>query len=537
MEPTVEEVLTYEPFRRADARAVAGAAHLARPVRWVHISEMPSPGRLFRGNELLLTQGRGIGDDPQRQREWVRGLAEARVSGVAVELGVVFSQLPAALVEEAEVTGLPLITLRHPAYFMDMTEAVHSAIVNRQYGLLQRAETISREFTRLMTQGAGLGRLVSELAVVVGNPVVLADQAQRVGEYAPDTPEFVDWLSGWRDHCRVGHASPTPEAPSRCTESSPACTWMPLVVRGEPWGSVHVIEADKPCDEVDVLAIERAAAAIGLVLAIGHEPRPLDTDGRSNLVHDLTRGHAVDLAAARRKATAFGADLDGPLRVAVVRPVGARDDRGPRQARTLRVVSASVARHTAGQDVSPLVGYDDDQVVVVTRDGEPDEQCWHRVVDECRERNDPVHIVVAVSEPTQLAGVAGAFLEAADTAGYGERTGRTDVVLHAADLGINRLLLALDGGPVLARHIRRELGALLDHDADATAPLLPTLAAYLDNGGHKTEIAKALNIERRTLYYRLERLSELVHGPLDDPETRASLLLALRGLDYRTPGS
>lgn len=534
MEPTLEEILAYEPFRRADARTVAGHAHLTRTVRWVHISEMPNPGRLFKGNELLLTQGRGISSDPHRQRRWIRGLAEAGVAGAAVELGVIFTNLPTELVDEAEATGLPLISLRHPAYFMDMTQAVHSAIVNRQFGLLQRAETIGREFSRLITQGAGLGRLVAELASVIGNPVVLADQAERVDEYAPDTPEVVEWLGDWRAHCASGHVMASQESPSRCQDATPPCTWLPLVVRGEQWGSVHVLETAKTCDEIDLLAIERAAASIGLVLAIGQEPHSLDTDGRSTLVHDLTRGHNVDLARARRRARAFGADLDGALRVVVLRPFDGVTERGQQRARALRVVAGAVTRHVSG-DSGALVGYDNHQVVLITSDDQPMAEQWPKVLAECSGRNEPVHAIVGVSEPTELSGVAGAFLEAEDTARYGIRTGRTDTVLHARDLGINRLLLALDGGPVLARHIRRELGPLLEHDANASAPLLPTLVAYLDHGGHKTDVARALSIERRTLYYRLERLQELLGGSLEDPETRASLLLALRGLAYREP--
>src|SRR5690606_9570877 len=293
--------------------------------------------------------------------------------------------------------------------------------------------------------GAGLGRLVAELAGVVGNPVVLADQAGRVEEYAPDTPQVVEWLAGWREHWTAGHVAPSADSPARCTDSAPPCAWMPLVVRGEPWGSVHVPEMVKQCDEVDLMAVERAVAAIGLVLAIEQEPRPLDTDGRSSFVHDLTRGLAVDLAQARRRARAFGADLTGQLRVVVVRPVGG-GGRGPRRARTLRVVAGAVTRHLGAGDGAALVGYDEDQVVVVARDGETSATPWDRVLAECRDRNQPVHVVVGVSDPTELDGVPGAFLEAEDTARYGERTKGADTVLYARDLGLNRLLLALDGG-------------------------------------------------------------------------------------------
>lgn len=533
MNPTLAEVLQYEPFRRADARVVAGEQHLDRSVRWVHISEMPKPGRLFRGNELLLTQGRGISDDPARQRRWVRDLVEAHVAGVAVELGVVLSQLPEELVREAQAAGLPLVSLRHPAYFMDMTETIHATIVNRQYGLLQRAESIGREFTRLVVQGAGVARLIAELATIVRNPVVLADQAHQVMEYAPATPELVDWLREWQVHARTGHVQVPEDAPARCDQGDTACTWLPLVVRGEQWGTIHVLEQNRTCDEADVLALDRAGASIGLILAVTSEVEQQQADARSALVHDLVRGHGIDLREARRRADGFGIDLDRTLRVVVLRPVTAGDERDGRIARMLRATGTTARHISIEREDQPLVGYDGNQMVAVVADRSTSPKRWAAVVDECAGLRDPVPVVAGVSEPVPLAGVSGAFLDAEDAVRHGIRVGQVPGVHLAEELGINRLLLALDEGSALARHIERELGGVLDHDVGASVPLLPTLVAYLQAGGRKTAVARSLNIERRTLYYRLARLDELVRGPLENPENQAALLIAVRGLRYR----
>lgn len=532
MNPTLREILDYEPFRRAAARVVAGEDHLDRPVRWVHVSEMPSPGRLFRGDELLLTQGRGISKDPARQRRWIRDLAEARVAGAAVEVGVVLSDLPPALVKEAQRTGLPLVSLRHPAYFMDMTETVHSMIVNRQYGFLKRAESISREFSRLVVQGHGLGRLVGELATVVRNPVVLADQAQQVMEFAPETPELVDWLRDWQQHARTGHAPAPDGSPSHDVGTDASCTWLPLVVRGEQWGTIHVLEQNRPSDEVDLLALDRAAAAIGLLLAVSSDLDQQEPDARSALVHDLTRGHVADLREAQRRAAAFGSDLKESLRVAVLRPVMSGNRRDIRTPRALRTITAAVRR--CGSAASrQLLGFDRSQVVAIVSDQHASLKMWTEVVEECRDLRQPVPVVIGISESTDLAGVPGSFLDAENAVRHCIRIGDVPGVQYAERLGLNRLLLALDDGPALTRHIAQELGPVLDHDAEASVPLLPTLVAYLECGGRKTAVARALNIERRTLYYRLERLRDLVHRSLDEPETQASLLVAVRGMRYR----
>lgn len=57
--PTVREVLALDPVRRGAPRLVAGAAGLDRPVRWVHVAEVPDIATLLGGGELVLTTGIG----------------------------------------------------------------------------------------------------------------------------------------------------------------------------------------------------------------------------------------------------------------------------------------------------------------------------------------------------------------------------------------------------------------------------------------------------------------------------------------------
>lgn len=540
MNPTLAEVLAYEPFRRASAQVVAGEGALGRHVRWVHISEMPYPARLFRGGELLLTQGRTLSGDPAGQRRWVRELAEANLAAVAVEVGVVLPTLPSSLVAEARRTGLPLIVLQHPAYFMDMTEAVHSAIINRQYSVLYRVERIHREFSGMVMQGASLRRMIEELARITGNPVVLADQARQVVEFAPDTPELAEQLREWQAHARIGHSTP-PDGSAADSTARPACTWVPIVVRGEMWGSIHVLHLAGRCDEVERMALDGAAGAIGLAYTAVADVERREEDARGALVHDLLRRNYSDPGQAHRRAVALGVELARQLRVVVCRPleIWDIDERGVRRlGRKLRVVGGLV-RRTLSAD-RPLVGYDGSQVVAVVRDRPTSSRVVDRcteVVQQCASSREAIQLVVGVSDPADLAGLPRAYTDAEDAVRYAIRSRREPGVLLSADLGINRLLVALDDSGVLTRHIERELGAVLDHDAKTSAPLLPTLAAYLRLSGRKSEVARALGIERRSLYYRLERLQKLVNGPLHDPDVQVRLLIALRGLDFRQPGA
>lgn len=543
MRPNLQSILTYEPFRRAAALVVAGENDLERPVRWVHISEMPDPARLFQGSELLLTQGRGISSEEAEQRRWIRSLVEAGIAGVAVEVGVAFPSLPRALVHQARQDGLPLIRLTHPAYFMDMTEAVHSAIVNAHYGTLQRAESINRRFSRLALEGAGLSSMIAELARAVDHPVVLSDESHEIVAFAPQDAGFTALLRGWSAHARVGHSEALDGAPTSASAAGIDCVWVPIVVRGELSGTLHMLELDGEVEEVDRLALDRAAAAIGLAFAYAsasHLEYQRD-DARSVFVRDLLGGHYADIREMRLKAAGFGLQLTGEFRVLILRPLDSpayrSNERAERVVHPFRTISNAVSR-AFGLDTQPLVASDSGQLVVLLptphRTGNDDDVRRRTVdmVEDCAKRHG-IQLLVGLGDSSSVVGLPQAFADASATIRYAVRTRRRRCVLSPDELGIDRLLLELDQGPALCRHIERELGAILDHDATSRSPLLPTLIAFLNHDGRKADAARALNIERRTLYYRLDRIEELIKGSLHDIDTRLRLLIAVRGRDFR----
>jgi purine catabolism regulator len=83
--------------------------------------------------------------------------------------------------------------------------------------------------------------------------------------------------------------------------------------------------------------------------------------------------------------------------------------------------------------------------------------------------------------------------------------------------------------------VDQRLGALLEHDRLRAAKLLPTLEALCAHHWRKAETARALNLDRRSLYPRLERLQRVLDADLDDRDTRLGLELALRVWRLLTP--
>ncbi|MFA4965790.1 MAG: PucR family transcriptional regulator ligand-binding domain-containing protein [Thermoleophilia bacterium] len=193
---TLRDVLALDIFKQGQAEVVAGDGWLNREVRWVHLPErlLIAPGHL-RGGELVVIAGFDLPSSEEDQREIILQLAAVPIAALVIELGRVWKEVPAAVIEEAQVRRLPIIVLRRQTYFVQITEEVSAAIINRQYGLLRHAEQLARRFDTLLLSGASLDRLLSELSSCVGNPVVLEDISHEVVAYAERSQPIAHLLS------------------------------------------------------------------------------------------------------------------------------------------------------------------------------------------------------------------------------------------------------------------------------------------------------------------------------------------------------
>lgn len=230
--PTVREVLALDPVRHGAPRLVAGEVGLDRPVRWVHVAEVPDIATLLRGGELVLTTGIGLPADDAGLRAFIGALADVGVSGLVVELGRRYgSAVPRVMAAAAERRGLPLVELRRATPFVRVTEAVHALIVDAQLTELRATEEIHQRFTELSVEGAGPAEVVRQAAELAGCPVVLENLSRQVLAYDPAGESAELLLDGWEQHSRRIN-------PAGRTAYDPDSGWLVTTVgaRGQDWG-------------------------------------------------------------------------------------------------------------------------------------------------------------------------------------------------------------------------------------------------------------------------------------------------------------
>src|ERR671914_1820364 len=290
------DVLELPVFRRALPEVIAGAEGLDRELRWAHVIEMADPSDLLKGGELVLTTGIGTGAQERDQRRWIASVIEQGAAALAVELGSTWRErVPEPVVRACAEAGVPLIAFRRSVRFVEITEAVHAAVLNSQFELLRRGEEIHRRFTELILHGRGVPEILAELAGAVGNPVVLEDAGHELVFYVSGRSGDDVALSAWADFHRAEDRGETPEG----------AILVDVRLMDSSWGRLIALAVDEPLDDFDRVACERAALAVAIDLLGQQHEEHLRARSRGAFLSDLADGR-VDGSESARRAEALG---------------------------------------------------------------------------------------------------------------------------------------------------------------------------------------------------------------------------------------
>lgn len=403
-------------------------------------------------------------------------------------------------------------------------------LLARQAQSMERIAAIGQRFTELLLAGGDLQAILDALATIAGAPVAFDDAARQLVGFATAGLDSNALLTTWETHSRRVHAE----------SAAAGCAWAPVRLRDEEWGRLHLL-AEEDADEIDLLALDRAAAAIGVWLLSNRDRTALADRARGEFIADLRQGRRWSAQDAVARSRTLGGDLASPVLLGIAVELvadraAAQGARDPGSERALTAVQDQLRRLAAEAGttcMAAVVGSVCLAIVGLSSDARARSDAGRLAarlrssVQEELQRS----ISVGVSRPGSAEALRRALTEAVDAAAHGARTLRAGGVYHSADLGLRHLLARLGDGPELGRFVEDELGPLLEHDATGKVPLLPTLRAYLDSGGQKATAARMLHLERRSLYYRLERIEALLEADLDDPSTRLRAQVALQSLD------
>jgi PucR family transcriptional regulator, purine catabolism regulatory protein len=487
----LRQVLDHPVLQPARPVLLSGDDHVDHAVRWVHTADLYDIAPLLRGDEILLTNGVGlIGVDETGRRLYVRRLAESGVAGLLFEVGRTFADVPADMVDEARVVGLPVVELQPVLRFTEVAEAINSELIDRSVARLRHADEISRTLSEALARGASLGELIEQIGTALGTWVKLSDYAGRVvvaaGEVDPND------------------ADPSAEAP--------------VLVEGTAWGRLTVGAAGVA--EVLVEAVmDRAPTVLGLCLIREQKDVAGALRAQQLLLDQLGTNQSVDRGLLETRMRAAGvATSDHEYACVAVDPRRVESaakvvDRLIRQAGhgVFGLVEGTLCALVAGQtdETSPNLAH---VVRAAARDVLPRQARLCAVVGR------------AVRDPSDL---PRAMSEARATLSLGQDLHLTQPIVGVQALALERMLAAHGNLDATRRFVEDQIGVLQRADSAKSGQLSHTLEVLAACGGNKADAAKRLHMRRQSLYYRLDQIAKLLDVDLDDPKQLVTLTVAV----------
>ena len=516
---TVGDVLELDALVDAGIQVVAGAQALDREVSWVHAGEIADIASFLRPGDLLLTAGTGIRGAARDQRSYIEALHQAGASAIILEYGRAFREVPEVMREAAEAVELPFATLQRTVAFAEVTRAVHAWIIGRRYAMQNRAESMALEFNELLLSGGTISQVLAKLHELTGKAALLEDSAHQLIEYTGPPDELDAIVDQWSEHSRFGHSG-SREAQADAEEL--ACAWAPVTLRDEQWGRIHIVGGAAGVDEFDTLAAARASSAVGLALLSRRSSDRLAERTRSDLLAELERRAPQHPATFLRQARSLGANFRGCNLVAL---------RTSGEAESVEEADRTAGKRANTQSIPLLRSMDTDGgrlLLGIAQDRDAGSVARAFAESLVPAPGSP-QIAIGISRATSVPGLQRAFHEANEVLRFTRVSGAVGA-LEYSKLGLHLLLASLSDGPELASFVEAELGPLLDYDAKHRSPLLPTLRALLAHDSNRAAAARELHVERRSLYYRIERIEQVLDQSLDEHNVKLGLSVALRAL-------
>src|SRR6185437_12839519 len=396
---------------------------------------------------------------------------------------------------------------------------------------------------------AGAGRLDVPVRWVHALELTDVGRLLRGGELVLSTgialPESPSGLADYvASLAQVGVAGLAVELGRRYTGALPPALVAAAAARGVPLvelrREVAFIEITEAVHAriIDELLLSRAAATLALGHLLTSQAESLERQAHRTLISALIEGFGFAGAAdaddgeAAARARAMGVEVTGRDLVAVVvrlaDPVAAGG-----QAAVPNAAVLSAAEEMAGacraDGVPALVGALDDVragALLSLPPGADDDKPLRALAA----RLGPGPVIGASRPAGSLREVRDAFREAREvadlTAGNAGDTARRPYY-RLPDLRLRGLLHLLREDARLSSFTERELGPLLSYDAEHGTTLVADLAAFLEAGGNKALAASRAHLARPTFYQRLRLIERVLSVSLADPESRASLHVAL----------
>ena len=519
-------------------QVIAGAAALGREVTWA-TRPKPSPPAFahLKGGEIVLVSGTALSNVDERMtlETAVRELAALKVAAIAF-----VGRVSAAARSAADETSVAFLQLPASADLSSLEREASHLITERRREVQRSGQEAGRRLLELAIAGETLPAMLRALAELGGYAVALEGRDGRIIAFA-SSDEHVqrstiesllidgrESITGW---LRTTAASSPAEPPAEVYPLAEPWSRIvaPVIGRDGLLGNLSMVVRNRTVTSEEQVLTSRGAAACAVVMARDYATLAARREIEINVLDEVLDGALRSELSLIQQAKRLGHDLLAP-HVVVVARLDSVNHTSIARSRENRWPALDELMVRRGPRLLWRIRNNSAEILWPCADATEANNIATTLHDELNRRlADPFTTVSVGSGQVRsgLLGIQQSHQEAKHALTMGRRLSGVGGMTRFEDLGVYRLIFAIEQHPELRAFHDEALTALIDYDQLHAGDLIRTLKAFFDSNCGPKEAAGMLDVHRNTVLYRLVRIREITGLNLDDADVRLRLHLAL----------
>ncbi len=518
----VEDILVRKHFDKV--QVVAGKQGINRLVKWVHIVEVTNIRNLLKGHELILSTGLAWKEDKENFISILRQLIESNASGLCIEMGTHTSTIPQEIIEIADQHHFPIIVFQKEVPFVEITQDIHTLLINRQYEIISRLESYSEALNKKLLTVEHADEILAFMQHYLQLVVLIA--------YSGKEHQFYPVITIYEQE-KIWEVIET----SSRTYAAYSITSIPINVLGEKYADLTIASDGRELTEYDQLILDRTATALAQFfmreLYVVEKRRTEETEW----INEWLDGEQSKETISEYLSFHFPK----------CKPKGAfvclyKNPAAMQYSRIELTYFTLYFRAILEQKGFSFFSIAKRNTLIFIVLNERSTDTWKQRMQEgiirlfesdVKVGKNKADTSIAVGKYVErLEDIHLSYQTALETISIQEylSNGRTGYFYD--DLHIYRLISLLHRYMDLRGIVYEYLEALITHDEKYNGNLIETLKTYLSCHGSKQETAKRLYIVRQTLYHRLQKIESLLGADFMDYEKRLTIEFMIMSYEF-----
>ncbi|SLL10468.1 purine catabolism PurC domain-containing protein [Mycobacteroides abscessus subsp. abscessus] len=520
-ELTVERALKRLTFQHA--KVLTGVNGLNRVIKWCHILEVKDIDLFINGGELILTTGIGLLDS-DNQSNYVETLINKQTAGLCIELGSFFHDIPRNLLSLAEKNNYPIIIFEKTVRFIDITQDLHSLLINRHHQNMLDLDRLSQNFNKLSLQPNGILKILQELSLYFQSPCFFMTSNEKY--YYPTNQGKTE--RAIRDYIH-NHLNEIKELTTFQLNNK----WYSLnTVRlfEQIWGYLLVENKQFPSTELTALILDRASIALSHILLRNRTIAERKQSDEAELIHSLLNLETLESNHLKNILPMYCFSHSFRL---ICWTLLEEEHGSARKGDEFKLYLLTLLRPFFEKlGFNPIFSYRHQELIVLIymNPSKIEKVNWQQIFEKL------IELTKAYFPAQSFFGISAIHQEPIKAKTAYEEAKQTILLKQKKlinchnyeQIGIYHLILPLLKTSIIKEYIHIHLGKVMEYDRFNNSELLKTLAIYLDCNGNKKEASERLFIVRQTLYHRIDKLEGILGGNFMDSSNRLAIEVAIK---------